>query len=659
MEATRQLYWNIHGKGIMYFLALISVMIFIRGCYKKLWGWQQGRKINYDHLGLRFKMIFSALIKHDEGIFRGTFRRFMHFGVFYGFVILTIGTTVIAIQDHFGIPMFYGNRYLILSLLMDIFGLMAMIGIGMAAYKRYIDKPDHEDYTLDDAVLLILIFLILFTGFVIEGLRIYTTRDLWAWCSPVGLLFSSIISISGLSPRSSLSVHAALWYVHMLLAFGFMAYIPYSKLFHMFASSLNIFLRPFSPIGGLTPVELIFPDEKALGAARLEEFSKKQLLELDACISCGRCQKGCPAYMSGAPLSPRVLVQTIKRHSIEKSSFLRTRREAVNPVIPGNIISKETLWSCTTCGLCEDKCPIYIEHIKRIVDLRRSLSTESSNYPPEIQKVFKSISDVGNPWGIRLDASNSSNRVPLLSAKRKTDILYWLGCFGSYESRNQKVSQTMLKIFEKAGIDYAILGNEEKCCGDSVRRLGNEKLFQQLARETIQTLDSYSFGTIVTHCPHCYNTLKNDYPQFGGHYNVRHHSEYLLEIISSGKLTLKGAENNKCKVTYHDPCYLGRYNSIYEAPRQVLTSIPGLELVEMKNNRAKSFCCGAGGGRIWHEDTRNQRISKLLVEKALRTEPAILASACSMCLTTLTDVISEMETGIQTKDISEIVYEAI
>ncbi|MDP4161366.1 MAG: respiratory nitrate reductase subunit gamma, partial [Bacillota bacterium] len=287
MEATRQLYWNIHGKGIMYFLALISVMIFIRGCYKKLWGWQQGRKINYDHLGLRFKMIFSALIKHDEGIFRGTFRRFMHFGVFYGFVILTIGTTVIAIQDHFGIPMFYGNRYLILSLLMDIFGLMAMIGIGMAAYKRYIDKPDHEDYTLDDAVLLILIFLILFTGFVIEGLRIYTTRDLWAWCSPVGLLFSSIISISGLSPRSSLSVHAALWYVHMLLAFGFMAYIPYSKLFHMFASSLNIFLRPFSPIGGLTPVELIFPDEKALGAARLEEFSKKQLLELDACISCG------------------------------------------------------------------------------------------------------------------------------------------------------------------------------------------------------------------------------------------------------------------------------------------------------------------------------------------------------------------------------------
>lgn len=671
MEATRQLYWNSHGKGLMYVFALISVIIFTRGCYKKIWGWQQGRTINYDHLGLRFKMFFSALIKHDQGIFRGTFRRIMHLGVFYGFVILTIGTSVIAIQDHFGIPLFYGNKYLILSLLMDLFGLMAMIGIGMAAYKRYIDKPDHEDYTLDDAVLLILIFLILFTGFVLEGLRIYSTQDPWAWWSPVGLLFSEVVSITGLSLRSSLSVHAALWYIHMLLAFGFIAYIPYSKLFHMFASSINIFLRPFSPIGGLTPVDITSQEVENIGAARLEEFSKKQLLELDACISCGRCQKGCPAYISGTPLSPRVVVQDLKRHSIKKASFFRNRGETFNHVIPGNVISKETLWSCTTCGLCEDKCPIYIEHIKRIVDMRRSLSTESTDYPPELQKVFKSISEVGNPWGIRLaasdglDGSNSPSywtkelQVPLLSVKKKTNILYWLGCFGSYESRNQKVSQTMFKIFEKAGVDYAVLGREEKCCGDSVRRLGNEKLFQQLARETIRNLDRYSFKTIVTHCPHCYNTLKNDYPQFGGDYHVRHHSEYLLELITSGKLILKGAEANSRKVTYHDPCYLGRYNSIYETPRDVLTSIPGLELVEMKNNRARAFCCGAGGGRIWLDDFREQRISKLLVKKALRTEPDILASACSMCLTTLTAAVRSMDANMQSQDIAEIVYEAL
>lgn len=671
MEATRQLYWNIHGKGIMYLLALISIGIFARGVYKKFWGWQQGRTINYDHFGRRFKLFFSALVKHDQGIFRGTFRRFMHLGIFYGFVILTIGTSVIAVQDHFGIPLFYGSAYLILSFLMDIFGLMAMMGIGMAAYKRYIDKPDHGDYTLDDAVLLILVFVILFTGFVLEGLRIYSTQDPWAGWSPVGLLFSEVISFTGLSLKASLSFHAALWYFHMLLAFGFIAYIPYSKLFHMFASSLNIFLRPFSSIGGLTPVQLIFSEAKNIGAVRLEELSKKQLLELDACISCGRCQKGCPAYLSGAPLSPRAVVQKLKRHSIEKASFLRRRREPLNPVILGNVISQETLWSCTTCGLCEDKCPIYIEHIKRIVDLRRGLSLKSADYPPEVQKVFKCISDVGNPWGIRLDALDGSDglnnpsywteelQVPLLSVKKKTDILYWLGCFGSYESRNQKVSQTMFKIFEKAGVNYAVLGSDEKCCGDSVRRLGNEKLFQQLAKEVIQTLNRYNFKTIVTHCPHCFNTLQNDYPQFGGHYHVKHHSEYLLELITSGKLTLKGTEANNLKVTYHDPCYLGRYNSIYEAPRQVLTSIPGLELIEMKNNRARAFCCGAGGGRIWQKNITEQKISELLVKKALRTESDILTSACSMCLTTLNDAVKDLEADMLTKDIAEIVYQVL
>ena len=671
MEATRQLYWNIHGKGIMYLLALISVVIFIRGSYKKIWGWQQGHTINYDHLGLRFKMFLSALIKHDEGIFRGTFRRLMHLGVFYGFVILTIGTSVIAIQDHFGIRLFYGSKYLILSLLMDLFGLMAMIGVGMAAYKRYIDKPDHEDYSFDDGFLLILVFLILFTGFVLEGLRIYSTQDPWAWWSPIGLFFSEVINITGLSLRASLSVHATLWYFHMLLAFGFIAYIPYSKLFHMVASSLNIFLRSFSPIGGLTPVNITSQGETNIGAARLEEFSKKQLLELDACISCGRCQKGCPAYISEAPLSPRVVVQNLKKHSIKKASFFRYQRETFNPVILGNVISKETLWSCTTCGLCEDKCPIYIEHIKRIVDMRRSLSSESTNYPTEVQKVFKSISEVGNPWGIRLytsegsDSTNSPSywtkelQVPVLSEKKETEILYWLGCFGSYESRNQKVSQAMFKIFDKAGVDYAVLGREEKCCGDSVKRLGNEKLFQQLARENILNLERYSFKTIVTHCPHCYNTLQNDYPQFGGHYHVRHHSEYLLELITSGKLKPKRAKANSLKVTFHDPCYLGRYNSIYEEPREVLTSIPGLELVEMKNNRSRAFCCGAGGGRIWLEDIKEQRISKLLVKKALRTEPDILVSACSMCLSTLTDTVRSMEVDVQSKDIAEIVYEAL
>ena len=647
MEATRQLYWNTHGKGLMYLFALIAFVIFIVGFTQKVRRWQKGQPIICDNIGLRFKMFLSAIIKHDKGIYRGTFRRFAHLGIFYGFFMLTIGTLLIAIQVHFGIPIFFGKKYLILSLLLDLFGLMSMIGIVMAAYKRYIDKSDHKDYTLDDAILLILVFSILFTGFVLEGFRIYSTDDPWASWSPVGLFFSVITKISGLSVLSAHYAHAFLWYFHMLLTFGFIAYIPYSKLFHMFASPVNIFLRSFSPIGTLTPVDILSKDIRDSGVMQLENFSKKQLVELDACISCGRCQKGCPANMSGAPLSPRIIIQSLKGHSIAKNADR----------IIDRVISKEMLWSCTTCGLCEDKCPIYLEHIKRIVDMRRTMVTV--DYPTKVQKVFKNISDYGNPWGQSIDSKffEINPQVPLLSEKKQTEILYWVGCFGSYKSRTQKVSQAMLKIFEKAKIDYALLGTEEKCCGDSVRRIGNEKLFQHLAFENVRTLNHYKFNTIVTQCPHCYNTLKRDYPQFGGHYQVMHHSEFILDLIKSGKINLKGA--NSSKVTFHDPCYLGRYNSIYNAPRDVLTSIPGIELVEMKNNRARAFCCGAGGGRIWIEKKEAQTISSLLLKKALRTDADILASACSLCLATLTEGVSSLDSDIRCLDIAEIVYSAL
>ncbi|AET66952.1 Fe-S oxidoreductase [Desulfosporosinus orientis DSM 765] len=660
MEATRELFWNTNGKSIMYFFALLSIVIFILGCRKKIGNWLQGRPIGYDDLGPRFIMFFKDLMNHDAKIFKGSFRRFMHLGVFYGFVILTIGTLVIAIQEHFGFPLFYGKLYLILSLLMDLFGLWTMIGIGMATYKRYIDKPDHEDYTFDDAFLLILIFSILLTGYVLEGLRIYTTHDPWAWWSPIGLLFSSATQISRLSELSALNVYTYLWYFHMLLAFGFIAYIPYSKLFHMIASSLNILLKPSSPIGGLSPVNRLSTEVNNIGAARLEDFTKKQLLELDACISCRRCLKGCPATICGAPLSPNVVIRDLKRHSIEKRSFWGRKGKVFDQAIIDKVISKETLMSCTTCGLCEDKCPIQIEHIKRIVDMRRSLLPEGPSYPLEIQTLFKNISEIGNPWGLNLDSKYYLDRelqIPLIREKKQTDILYWVGCLGSYEDRNTNVSQVMFRLLEKAGVNYAILGKAEKCCGDSVRRLGNEKLFQQLALENITFLNQHKFKTIVTHCPHCYNTLKNDYPQFGGHYRVMHHSEFILELIKSGKL--EPQLNNNLRVNYHDPCYLGRYNNIYQAPRDVLASIPGLQLIEMKNNYSRAFCCGAGGGRIWMEDSHEHAIGNLLVTYALKNKPDVLASACSLCLKTLTEAISSSDAEIESLDIAEIVYKAL
>lgn len=662
MQATRELYWNTEGKDIIYAIALIAFVLFILGFMQKIRSWRKGRPVAYDHLGLRFKLFFLGMLKHEKGVFRGTFRRFMHLGIFYGFLILTFGTLVIAIQDHFGIPLYYGKKYLSLSLLLDIFGLWAMIGIVMATYKRYLDKPDHEDYTYDDAALLVLVFSILFTGFILEGLRIYTMNDPWRWWSPVGLGFSKVVQFSGLSLQAALGFYTYLWYFHSFLTFTFIAYTPHSKLFHMLASPLNIFLKSFSLRGTLTKTPILSNDEEYYGSGRLEEFTRKQLLELDACISCGRCQKGCPAYMSGAPLSPKKVIQSLKKHAQQRNSLF-TSSPSVSSQIIDQVISKEILLACSTCGLCEEKCPISIEHLNRIVDLRRSLSTEDEGYPIEIQMLFNNLSREGNPWGQSQESRYylADEQIPLLSEKKETDILYWVGCFGSYESHNRKVSTAMFKLLDQAEIDYAVLGMEETCCGDSVRRLGNEKLFQQFASKNIRTLNSYNFKTIVTHCPHCFNTLKNEYPQFGGDFQVMHHSEFILDLIKSGKINLRETSNSK--VTFHDPCYLGRYNTLYEAPREVLASIPGLELLEMKNNRGWAFCCGAGGGRLWVNPENNplkgDRIQDILLKKALKTETEILASACSMCLTTLTEAISSVDADIECKDIAELVCEVL
>ncbi|WP_088227325.1 heterodisulfide reductase-related iron-sulfur binding cluster [Desulfosporosinus sp. FKB] len=658
MGATRPLFWNTNGEGIMYLWALVSFLIFLIGTVKKLRRWGQGRSRPFDNLGYRYKAFISDLSMHNNQIFKGTFRRLMHLGMFYGFLILLIGTVMIGLQVDFKIPIFYGIKYLVISFLMDIFGLLATIGTLMAAYKRYITKRDHSDYTFDDGFLLFLVFAILLTGFILEGLRIYVIGDSWAVWTPVGLFLSFLAKKSGLSVKAAHSIYTGLWYFHMIIGIGLIAYIPYSKLFHMIASSLNIILKPSSSLGTLTTADPITEQEHDTGVARLKDFSKKQLIEFDACVSCLRCQKGCPAYASGDPLTPRGMIQDFKRHANSKNIA-----ETFEIPLIDTIISKETLWSCTTCGLCEVKCPLNMEHIKRIVDLRRNLATMETGYPLEVYTKFDNIALKGNPWGLSFcfdekEYLGRGTSAPLLSKVKQTDILYWVGCYGTFDSRNLKVSQAMIKILEQAGVNYAILGKEEECCGSTVRRLGNEKLFRQLALENIQNLNRYEFKTIVTHCPHCFHTLKNEYSELGGQYNVMHHSELIADLIKSGKI--KPQKANQCKVTFHDPCYLGRYNSIYEAPRAVLTSIPGLELIEMKkSNRNMAFCCGAGGGRIWIKDKEKEGISSLLMKKVLRTNSDLLASACSLCLLTLTKEAQNSEKVIECQDIAEIVYNSL
>lgn len=653
MEATRQLFWNIGGKNFMYIAAIFALLVFFLGLVNKIRGWAEGRcGTRQGHMFSRVKYLILNVFEHEKNIFKSKYRRFMHLTIFYGFLILFIGTIIIAIQDHFGIQLFYGPFYLILSLLLDLFGLFALIGIGMAVRRRYLDKSFSKNRTVDDAISLTMITIILLTGFILEGLRIFVTSDLWAQWTPVGFAVSAIIQMTGLSVSVARSVHAVLWYCHMLLAFGFIAYIPYSKLFHMVASPLNILLKSSSRIGTLTPVRIILGETERIGAARLEDFTKKQLMELDACLTCLRCEKHCPAYEGGVHFSPRLLVQTLKKHAQYKYSFVGTKVKSFDSRLIERVISKEALLSCTSCGLCEEKCPVNVEHVNRIIDMRRSFMSEADNCPDEIQAVFENLSITGNPWGLASDTLGDLD-VPLISEKKHTDVLYWPGCFGTYDKRNNKVTQVMLNLFKKAGVDFAVLGGEGNCCGDTARRLGNELLFQKLANANIKMLNGYNFRTIVTACPHCYNTLKNEYPELGGNYRVLHHTEYILELIESGKIVPSSME--KCRVTYHDPCYLGRYNSIYSAPRKILMSIPGVELVEMRNTKSKSCCCGAGGGRVWLDDQQKKKNSELRVKEAVKTNSDFIVSACPLCLVTLNDSVGTLESGIKNIDIAEIV----
>jgi Fe-S oxidoreductase/nitrate reductase gamma subunit len=654
MEATRQLFWNTDGESVMYACSFIAFSICFVGFYTKIKSWQQGHKFLVSNNAFRFKSLLSYLIRHDQVVFKGKIRRVMHLGIFYGFIVLLLGTLIIAIQVDFQVRLLYGKFYLIFSLSLDLFGLAVIIGMVIATYKRFKRKPDSLN-TIDDVVSFILVFAILFSGFAIEGLRIYVTGDPWAGWTPVGLFFSTIIGMFGVSISSARSAHIFLWYLHMLLGLGFIAYIPYSKLFHMFAAPLNIFLTPLTHRGALSKPEIPYKQGE-LGVSRLQDFSKKQLLELDACVSCGRCQKHCPAYESGLPLSPQALIQTLKEHSKQKRSLFYGRVEGTDQLID-KVISRETLWSCTTCGLCEEKCPVNIEHISRLVDMRRGLKQGFIDHPPEIQQLFNNIAGKGNPWGLGENSKVDLAHIPTIREKQQTDVLYWVGCFGTYEDRNKQVTQKMYSILQKAGVDFAIVGTEENCCGDSVRRLGNELSFQRLAKENIQVLKQYKFNKILTHCPHCFSTLKNEYPEFGGEFTVLHHTQFILELIQAGRIEPKRASASK--VTFHDSCYLGRFNSIYDAPRQVLSALPGLELIEMRQNKSFSFCCGAGGGRIWMRDEHEQSMNVMRVKEAINLQPDILASSCSLCLTNLTEATSKLEAKVVIADIAELVYDAI
>jgi Fe-S oxidoreductase/nitrate reductase gamma subunit len=670
MEITREIFWNV-GSGVripVYLLGLIVVLILVYGLVKHIRLWRIGKPEN--RIDKLLKRIVSFLLfgLGHKRILKEPYPGIMHLFLFWGFLVLFVGTVLIFVQEDFTKLLFgkifiSGNFYLIFSFLLDLFGLLAIIGVLLALFRRYVLGPERLDNKFEDALILIGLLVILLTGFTNEGLRIASTSPEFERWSFVGWQFSKLFTALGSSGGSAESLHLVSWWIHIILAFGFIGYISYSKLLHLISSPLNQFFRSFSPKGEVAPI-LDIENAETFGVAKLSEFTWKQLFDTDACTRCGRCQDNCPAYLSEKPLSPKKVIQDLKDHLVlqGKASSQKETSEDQSPPIAGNVVTEDELWACTTCGACQEACPVFVEVVDKVVDLRRYLVLMESKFAPEVKLFFKNMETNYNPWTIGFATRGDwakDLKVKIVAEDSDVDYLFWVGCAGSFDERNKKVSRTLVNLLQKAGVNFGILGAEEMCCGETARRMGNEYLAQILMQQQIEVFNKYGIKRIITYCPHCFNTFKNEYARFGGKYEVFHHTEFLWDLIQKKKLKL--STSVEMSVVYHDSCYLGRYNDIYDAPRNLLESIEDTKVSEMKRNKDRSFCCGAGGGRMWMEETLGGRINQMRVEQAVETNASVLATACPYCLTMLGDGIKEkeMEQLISAFDVAELVEKAL
>lgn len=661
-------------KIAFYFLATASIVVFALGLWLRARPYLKARKSGrgrnlpgriWRAVG-RLTLVRSRIWRNDP--YAGA----AHDMVLWGFAILFLGTVILTIDEDIvkpmlGLSFLRGTTYLAYSFVLDLFGVVFLVGLlmiiarrasGKSARLRY-SKDDKSEgvsirlFIADDRLFLSLLLLAVIAGFSTEGLRIYvdgtTFEQEW---SPVGVALASAIGAAGLSPTTAFDLHLITWWVHAIGALGLVAYVPYSKAFHVLAGFGSlVFSDEFSGRRLDAPVSV-----EPRGFERISDFTRVQLIHLDACVRCGRCHEVCPSQASGMPLSPRGLVLRLKSH------VAGLARSSPHSIV-GNAIEPETLWSCTTCMACMDVCPLQIEHLPLIVEMRRYLVARGL-VDENLQAALASLSRYGNsfkkPSKARAKWIQKAN-VPIKDARKEpVEYLLFVGDYASYDSRLQDVTARAARVFSKMGLDYGILYDSETNSGNDVRRVGEEGLFQTLRDGNLKVLKSCKFRDVVTTDPHSYNTLKNEY-SLGNGGRVLHYTELLDEQLKTGRLTF--ARTLPYRVTYHDPCYLGRYNGVYEAPRNVLRAL-GVDSVEMPRSRAKSFCCGAGGGRIWMEDVPRgkDRPAEIRVKEAASLrDVTVLVVACPKDYVMFTDAVKAagLEGSLEVRDLIELVEEAL
>jgi Fe-S oxidoreductase len=627
-----------------------------------------------------------------------------HFIIFWGFIFITMGTaegfirgvwpgfTYRTILD----PLHLGFLYMPYNLLVDVISFGVLFALLVALYRRYVAKPlrleaDDPHAKVDATIIISLIFVLIIFMFLLRGSEINLNQyevsraqahpliSVPAFWAPVSFVVGKMLGgpiTSDIAFGQQQVFSAIFWWIHNLIILVFLVYIPFSKHLHLLGAIPNVFFRSFRPKGELTKMNLEDESVESYGISKVEQFTWKQLLDEYACTECGRCQENCPAFLTQKHLSPSRMIHSLKLHLKEKGAVLisgkpedqwtEEQKAAVEKQLIGGVVSEEAIWDCTSCRNCQENCPVFIEHIQKIVDMRRYLVLTESRFPAEAQVVFRNMETNYNPWSMgyasRADWAGGLE-VPTLAEKGETDVLFWVGCAGSFDDRAKKVSTAVVKILKAAGIDFAILGTEEMCCGETARRMGNEYLAQTLMQGNVDVMKNYKFNRILTLCPHCLNTLKDEYPQFGGNYKVIHHSQLLADLLQTGRIRTPKGLDGKGPITYHDSCYLGRYHDIYDEPRRVLQSIPGAQLVEMDRHHHKSFCCGAGGGRMWLEETVGVRINEKRTEAAIEAGAKTISTACPYCLTMFEDGAKAKAKGeedkLQVVDLAELIAQGL
>jgi len=728
MNATREIMWNLNtlpNVVALYGLLVVSVLIGLNGVLGRAALWRSGRPAA-EHLG-------SWLWRLDDLIQSGVFQKKVvraksgsavaHLLVYLGFLVLLFTTTMVFIHHDLGIKIYQGTFYLWVTIFSDVFGLLLLGGVLYFGYRRHIQHTDAVHNSKNDNFILWMLALLVVQGYFLEGLRIHVTNDPWALYSPGGWLFAKAMWF--LPDDRAKLFHYLIWWFHTLTVYAFIALLPYTKFFHIVTSPLNLFFartrRPKGALPFIGDLEKMMEsgEEFSLGLGTIKDYTWKNLLDLDACTQCGRCQDACPAYLSGKPLSPKWMILDTRNHAlalhatgaIDEPPRLApaklldrgltssvtlpfnavTRSEsgfqasgtfrADNPLvqtsvralggsaeakIAGDVMDPNVFWTCNTCMACVQACPVGINHVDQIVGNRRHMTMMEGQIPHEAQGTLRSIESRGNPYGPPEDRIKwlDGLDVKMLQSGDSVDYLYWVGCVSAFDPRKQKIAKALVSIMRKAGLSFGVLGSMEGCSGDPARRLGEENLFQTLAKQNIELLKSVSFKVLVANCPHCFNTIKNEYPQFGNlgegrEPEIIHHSVLLQRLIAEEKLTFK--EGALKDITFHDPCYLGRYNDEYDAPRKSLKAIKGLNIIEMERSREKGLCCGAGGGHFWMDLKIGERVNSIRAEEAAKTGASTVATACPFCMQMMEDGVklTNNEHKLDVRDIAEVLAERL